>query len=329
MCITAHQTADTYYPCKLTRTLAQTTPGKDEIMTMLKKLKPAKHKTPLGVGLATALFVMAAASGAQADPWVIDFDTDGAGNAVSHGQIVDNEYGTQIPGAVNGLGVTISAYAHHNGSTFSAPSVAFDTTQSNTEDSDLQENKSGRTGFNTNGAFPAASTGYGNILIIQEKDKADNYYEGDAPGPKWDGKKKYKSCNNDDCLSPDDNAQGGDLNFDFTQTVWLSGLNLFDIEETGGMIKFFDRVGNNFQLTSTISIPSVGGDTAGFLGFGENGAGVLADRMVVWLAGSGGIDNITGDIDGVTTDSVPEPGAMGLVLAGLLGFGAVRRRKAA
>lgn len=296
-------------------------------MTTFNGLRRQKSIAPFGAGVAAALFILGVASTAQAAPWVLDFENDGAGNAVSHGQIIDTEYASQIPGAATGVGVSISAFAHYNDRTFSAPPVAFDTTRSGTEDRDLQENRSGRTGFNTSGSFPASATGYGNILIIQEKDRADDFYEGDAPGSYWNGKKKYKSCNSIECLSPDDNAQGGDLNFDFTQTVRLTGLNFFDIEETGGMIKFFDLVGGNYQFTSSISIPSIGGDTVGFLGFGENGGGILADRMVVWLAGSGAIDNVSGDIDGPTGSSVPEPGAMGIILAGLVGFGVTRRRK--
>lgn len=276
------------------------------------------------------------ATSAVADPWVIDFDdVNGnlSGGSISHGQIIDNEYQNQIPGAGEGLGVSISARSRHGSHTFSGPAVAFDTMRTGTEDSDLQQNRHNRNGFHTNGSYPAAATGYGNILIVQEKDWADNTEEGNAPGSSWRNKDYYKSCNSNTCLSPDDSGDGGDLKFTFSRTVRLIGLNLFDIEESGGKIKFYDREDDGgYELSAMIDIPVIGADTVGFLGFGEDGAGVIADKMVVWFAGSGGIDNITGDAvtntgGGTPSDQVPEPGALALLLVGLTAFGWSRREK--
>lgn len=284
----------------------------------------------IGVGIASSIFAIGLTAAAQADPWVIDFDNTFNNGGITHGQIIDNEYASQIPGANTGVGVSISALNHHN---HLAPAVAFDTTKTGTEDPDLQDNFN-PVGNDINGN-PVAVNGYGNILIIQEKDTLDSvngnqHNEGhnDAhPHFNNDGY-HYKSCSMNDCLSPDDNANGGDLKFVFTTTVQLLGMNIFDIEESGGMVKFYDGSFDNEDLVDVIAIPDLGADrTVGFLGFGENGEGVVADRMIVWFAGSGGIDNVTGQSTTPPSDEVSEPSALAVAALGLVGLAAARRRR--
>lgn len=145
-----------------------------------------------------------------------------------------------------------------------------------------------------NGAFhPTNDTFLGNVLIAPRNDL---------------------DANNDDILDVPDTAferPNGVFTFSFLETTYLSGmLTILDAEEAGGTIETY----LSGSLVGTVGIPALGDNAVVTLGLPQG----EFDRIVVRLAGSGGLND-------VTVNPVPEPAAATLLAgATLLGL---RRRK--
>ncbi len=144
---------------------------------------------------------------------VIDFDTDGVGNTLAAGTIIDDEY------AAYGLTVTSNDQVNH-------PAMIFDSSNPTGGDTDLgtPHNDFGGPGVGIGGAAGAAgenNTALGNILIISE-----------------DG----------DQLDPDDDAHGGSLIFTFDTPQSIASVSVLDVDgnEAGSNIQVFD--GSGFLL---------------------------------------------------------------------------------
>ncbi len=291
---------------------------------------------------AVAAFMAAPAS---ADMWNIDFDngTDELGNGItfsantifsnrkkSYDSDLENDNwqrydgksdGNTNPGNPGDSGVpapadnvTFSIDVWNGAYGKSGFAVGYNSDGTGGRDADLE---AGTGGFNTGGVQGVADRGYGNILIIQSHEDSDT-----------------RSCGgglngNGICTEADDQAghygNAGDIIFDFDKEVTLFKMNIFDIEEENkSKVKFYDKdEEGEYVLVDWMYLPVVGDNGVGLLTFGEDG--VKADRMMVWLAGSGGIDEIMGESE--TTTNIPEPGTMALFGVGLAAMGFYRRRR--
>lgn len=89
-----------------------------------------------------------------------------------------------------------------------------------------------------------------------------------------------------DSSDPDDNAHGGELRFDFDSPSSVHELTLLDIEESGGEIRLYDGDG---ELIREVAIPRDCDGGRQTLSIDTHGV----SRMVVELAGSGAIDNVS------------------------------------
>ncbi len=216
---------------------------------------------------------------AHANVRVIDFDTDAQGNAITHGQIVDNEYAD--------WGVQITSVAENDPK--NPIQVAFDTNETGTSDGDLEFNNPSnsynselvRTGedltdYESNFSYTSLEIdGYGdidspgNVLIIQNVNKRDE-------------------CNELSCKDPDDQARpAGYFEFKFDFLVNIISLDTFDFDETNLLTaQFFDakddEIKNGFVFQDMVD--------GGFLRQDVNVSGVK--RLVLNLPGSGAIDNL-------------------------------------
>ncbi len=177
----------------------------------------------------SALVIAIAGGSAHAATLVIDFNTDGAGDPIAAGQMIDDEYGV--------LGITISADNARSGHPDEA--IAFDSGNPTGGDRDLATPVSGTVVGTDNEPL-------GNLLIIAE----------DLGGAEAD------SIVDD----PDDEARGGTLFFlfDFVQNTDGSVV-LVDIEESGGTVEFL-LDGNPVD---TIAIPALNNNSVQELAFGE------------------------------------------------------------
>ena len=220
---------------------------------------------------------------------VIDFEGFGLG------QIIDDEY--------QSIGVTITSVNFVNGTEvdgddFSNGQVIFDTDYPTGGDGDLAAPFSNGSGL--------GDLSPGNVLILHER--KDECFAGFC-NPSPDG--------------PDDEGSrpAGYFEIIFDSEVTLVSIDFFDIEmlENGttdeNEVELYNAA--NAQIfNDSFYTPDTGGDrTWDRLIIGESGI----SRVVIRMGGSGAIDNIK--------FQVPEPSPLGLLGAGLLGFGLFARRK--
>ncbi|NNU15359.1 hypothetical protein HK107_03335 [Parvularcula sp. ZS-1/3] len=179
--------------------------------------------------------------------------------------------------------------------------IIFDTTENSDDsnDPDLVDNQSGVfTGFDDPSTAAVEQATFGNIAVI-----ADQMPFNPA----------------------DDEGSGGTVLFELETVSTLFSLDLLDSKS--GTVEFFDENGDEIA-GSMVTLPNVDTTDANFpnlaatvLFNGVSGiSGVKSFRIT--LGESGGFDNIVGQ-------AVPIPGALPLFVAGLGGFAAMRRRRAA
>lgn len=210
-----------------------------------------------------------ATSAALAAPVTIDFDTDGLGNPLAAGTIITNQYAN--------LGVLVSA--NNNNASHPDLAIIFNSASPTGGDTDLR----------TPGPGIGNNAPLGKILII-----AENAVDTSPADGRID--------------VPDDEEAGGWIRFDHSFLATEVSLTLVDIEEHGGIIRFFL---NNVPV-ATQPIPALGDNSVQTINKLLPQTPFNAIR--VDLAGSGAIGAIT---------IVPEPASLGLLLLGAALF---RRR---
>ena len=207
---------------------------------------------------------------------------------LQHGTIVNNQFAAQ--------GVTISAINTGGGPNLA---VAFDTNRDNTRDDDLENPFTG-------GNLPS-NTDMGFALILQE----NNYGTGDGVANK-----------------PDDEGSrpAGWLHFTFDSIVNDFGFDVIDVENLTAEPSFLRFQRNGSQIGSDVSFGTLAGLNNAT--WGNNSLNRIDpysvdggfDKVSIRLGGSMAFDNINW--------SVPDGGStVALLGVGLIGLGAIRRRK--
>ncbi len=217
----------------------------------------------------------------------IDFETDGEGNAMLAGQIVDNEYAP--------FGVTVSVTGGSN------QAMIFDTNNPTGGDTDLG---SPHTDF----GGPGVGTGGAAGATFENRFVLDNVLIASTDG---------------DSTDPDDHAGGATFTFSFDRDLQVDELGFLDNGDTlgvdGGEIRLFDATAT--QIGGGIVIPGVGDNgtvTVGSIG----GSGVRSVEVELFGAGSidafvfcaaptadGALgDRVWLDIDGDGVQDIGEPG---------------------
>ena len=201
-----------------------------------------------------------------------DFETDGNGNALHKGQIIDGEF------SAFGITVTTNDPANH-------PAMIFDSSAPTGGDTDLgtPNQDFGGPGVGAGGRAGTAgenAASLGKVLIISEdRDQSD----------------------------PDDNAGGGEIIFTFANPVFIGTVGILDIDEGwGGSIKAFDAsnslikevamqdLGNN-----SVQTVSVNADGVSKLKVFFPGSGAISSLEVCGPGGGGpggGGDCTPGDV---------------------------------
>lgn len=209
---------------------------------------------------------------------VLDWDTDGMGNALPAGTPITNQYAN--------LGITISAN-NNNGPDWAA---IFDSSNPTGGDYDLgtpnqdfggpgigNGGKIGQTGANMNAL--------GNLLIIQERSQM---------------------CGSVFC-TPDDDANGGSISFDFDNPYTVETIVIVDADDgnpsgavvtidanTGSYTLNFPSLGNNSVITLPIFEDGVLHMEVSFNGSGAIGAVNLRAEAVTFCAPTADVPGLLG-----------------------------------
>jgi len=243
--------------------------------------------------------------------FTVNFDADGMGDPIVHGQVIDDEYTLANGGIVDGgtggvVGMTVSAL---NGGGGPDLGVAFDTTLGVTEDPDLQDPFTVPT--NTSLESDSSITNPGNILIVQENSTG---------------------CGDGVCDSPDDEGGGPNtFTFTFSDAVTLFSVDVFDVDGTPDKQKetvaFVLRDSAGASIFETTNLGTGGDNTAARVEFGTGIMNVAA--LEATFSSSGALSNIKGEVpsNGTPPTSVSAPGSLALLALGLAGAAASRRRR--
>lgn len=250
--------------------------------------------------LAAGLLAVSASQFALSQTITLDFDVDGFGEEIVHGQVVDNEYAN--------LGVEIYGVNQGGGPD---RSVAYSSTGMG-RDSDLEANFSGGNAANTTGAEA------GNLLIIQENNTG---------------------CGDGICDQPDDEGSrpAGELYIDFNRAIESTSFDLIDVEQvetTGASLSLLDEDRMVIE-GSELTFESLGQQNGATFGdnFYNTISTIFFDALNLTkevfglkfdLGGSGAINNVS-----ATYTAVPEFDASTapISLALLGGILALRREK--
>ena len=211
-------------------------------------------------------------------------------DSLDNGTRVDDEYFADY-------GITFSGTNVDQNATNVA--VVFDSSLSNTQDSDLESPFA-----NINNPSLGTSNP-GNVLIIHEDPS---------------------TCDALSCTNPDDEGSrpAGYFTIDFGSSVILNSIDFFDIEVdeaiANNSIQLFDVNGSEIS-TGSFFTPSTGGNNTWDRLYFD-----VADvySVQINLNGSGAISNI----DYTSSVSVPEPSTLAIFGIALLGFAGAARRKA-
>ena len=204
---------------------------------------------------------------------------------VTHGTVV----GDQLPG------VQISASGSRG------PAVAFDTRVNEPGESDLFEPFGAP--LNVGGAISPGPTNPGFILIANEN----------TNGCAADGV----------CNSPDDDARGGTLTFDFDRAVTVRSVDLFDLDQfRSGELATITLFGVGTSATvSGLDVGDSRSATVDLLALFPPTHTSGVTRMEIAFSGSGGTNRLV--------YAVPEPTTLALIGAGLAGLGVAAGRRRA
>lgn len=253
-----------------------------------------------------AVFTALMVAPAHAASYHLDFD-DIYVNQIAQGSSASNsQYGISDQWA--NWGVTLSAT--NKAGTSSEPLLLFDSNSTSYTggDNDLRSGS------------PWGTTEQGNVLIIHE-----------------DGFKRDGTVKN--WTDPDDESNGGIISFNFADQVNLSSINLMDVDDfgpRGQYISFaaYDSDGNQIGDITQFDEASLSGGQATRLSSvtGNNSLYEFAlaysnvARLDVLYPGSGAIAGLKWSTDD-DSQSVPEPmSTAGLLLLGMVGLKALRRR---
>ncbi len=199
--------------------------------------------------------------------------------------------------------------------------VVFDTSVSTNSDNDLQGSPF-TAGSTAVAGVKSAFGSHTKTLIIQNM--------GQNPA----------GCASGLCTTPNDNAAGGIIRFDFSSLVpggiRLDEIPLFEFESTNRGIAtaiFQLSDGSSLTLDSHLLEDAIGNDASGtvdvdvFLagyGGGKSPTNVVGLDLIYYNSGSIGFDGFIAEIN---TTTVPVPASLPLLLAGVAGVGIASRRR--
>ena len=192
-----------------------------------------------------------------------------------------------------GGGLTGSASAVGNNANSPDVALVFDTTEMMSDDPDLQSP------FTLVGSGGAVSRGFGNAIIVQENPASNGVF------------------------TPDDDGSGGVLSFVFDNLIELGVLSLLDVRENTSVTLFNDDVEIDQLFTANADTNNT---TTPNLFTTVDFNNQVGNRFVIDFNGrSGGL----GEFEATSIAPVPLPAAGWMLVAGIGGMMALRRRKKA